>query len=38
MEALAIARFKICQCIWMTDLPDLMLAEVSRYVVYYDMR
>ena len=32
-EALAITKFKIHQCILMTDLPNLMLAKVSRYMV-----
>ena len=30
----AIAKFKIRQCILMTDSPNLMLAKVSRYTVY----
>ena len=34
-EALAIAKFKIRQCILMTDSPNLMLAKVSRYTVCY---
>ena len=33
-EALAIAKFKVCQCILMTDSPNLMLAKVSRYTVF----
>ena len=32
-EALAIAKFKIRQCIVMTDSPNLMLTKVSRYTV-----
>ena len=32
-EALAIAKFKIHQCILKTDSPNLMLAKVSRYTV-----
>ena len=27
-EVLTITKFKICQCILMTDLPNLMLAKV----------
>ena len=34
-EALAIAKFKVHQCILMTDSPVLMLAKVSRYMVFY---
>ena len=34
MEALAVAKFKTCQCIRMTDLPNLTLAKVSHYTVY----
>ena len=37
MEALAIAKFKIRQCILMTDSPNLMLAKVSRYMVLYSL-
>ena len=33
MEVLAIAKFKFADCILMTDLPNLMLAKVSRYTV-----
>ena len=33
-EALVIAKFKTCQCIRMTDSPNLTLAKVSRYTVY----
>ena len=33
-EGLAIAKFKICQCILMTDSPNLMLTKVSHYMVY----
>ena len=33
-QALAIAKFKICQCILMTDLPNLMLTKVFHYTVY----
>ena len=33
-EALAIAKFKIHQCILMTGSPNLMLAKVSCYTVY----
>ena len=32
-EALVIAKLKVHQCILMTDLPNLMLAKVSRYTV-----
>ena len=35
MEALAIAKFKIHQCIQMSDSPNLMLVKVSRYMVVY---
>ena len=34
-EVLAITNFKICQYIPMTDSPNLMLAKVSRYMVYH---
>ena len=30
-EALVIAKFKIRQCILMTDSPNLMLTKVSHY-------
>ena len=33
MEAFTIATFKICQCILMTGLPNLILAKVSRYTI-----
>ena len=36
-EALVIAKFKTRQCILMTDSPNLMLAEVSRYTVYEEL-
>ena len=36
VEVLAITKFKICQCIRMIDSPNLMLAKVSRYTVYYE--
>ena len=35
MEVLAIAKFKIHQCILLTVLPNLMLAKVSHYAVVY---
>ena len=35
VEVLAIAKFKIHQCIPMTDSPNLMLAKVSCYTVYH---
>ena len=34
VEALAITKLKTHQCILMTDLPNLMLAKVSCYMVY----
>ena len=33
VEGLVIVKFKICQYILITDLPNLMLTKVSRYTV-----
>ena len=37
VEVLAIAKFKVRQCILMTDSPNLMFTKVSRYTVYLQL-